>query len=135
MQETEFYALVRRHGHVDGDDRAQAASEAVLGTLGETVSGGQAEDVAARLPDDLAGTIEHADHDAAGYDRAAFVDRVAERLRGTDLEPDDAERYADAVTDALTATLTEGELRNLKAQLTDDVRPFFENVDVGRDGD
>ena len=130
MQENEFYGLVQQAGHLDTMDRTQAATEAVLTTLGETLTGGEAEDVAGQLPTELGSVIEDANHDGAGYDRDDFVDRIGERLRDTDLESDDAERYADAVTDAVAAALTEGELQDLKAQLREDLHPFFENVTV-----
>lgn len=133
MQEREFYALVQEAGHLDTVDRAQVASEAVFETLAETLTGGEAEDVAAQLPDDLAGVIRDADHDGAGYDRGEFVERIGERLRDTDIEPDDAERYADAVTDAITVALTEGELQDLKAQLGDGLHPLFEGVTIGQE--
>ncbi|WP_246998824.1 DUF2267 domain-containing protein [Halosolutus gelatinilyticus] len=130
MQESEFYTLVQEAGHLDTVDRAQEATEGVLRTLGETLTGGEAEDVAGQLPDDLAGIVEDADHDAAGYGYDEFVQRVSEQLRGTDVEPDDAERYADAVTDAIAAALTEGQLQDLKAQLDGDLQPLFEGVSV-----
>ena len=133
MQENEFYTLVQQASHADTVERAQVAIEAVLETLGETVSGGQAEDVAAQLPGELAGVLEHADHDGAGYDYDDFTARVGEHLRGTDLEPADAERYVEGVTAALTAAVTDGELRNLKAQLEADVASLFEGVDLDRD--
>ncbi|WP_049926737.1 DUF2267 domain-containing protein [Halopiger goleimassiliensis] len=133
MQENEFYGLVQQAGHLDTMDRTQVVTEAVLETLGETLTGGEAEDVATQLPTDLAGIVQDADHDGAGYDREAFVDRVAEHLQGTDAEPDDAERYADAVTDAVAAALTDGELENLKSQLSGDLQPLFEDVTVDRE--
>ncbi|NUB90781.1 DUF2267 domain-containing protein [Haloterrigena sp. SYSU A121-1] len=133
MQENEFYSLVQEAGHLESMDRAQAASEAVLATLGETLTGGEAEDVAAQLPDELARILEDADHDGAGYDRGAFVDRVGEHLRDTDVEPDDAEQFAEAVTDAVAAALTDGEIQNLKSQLDDDLHPLFEDVTVDPD--
>ncbi|WP_408959363.1 DUF2267 domain-containing protein [Natrinema sp. 74] len=133
MQDDEFYGLVQEAGHLDTTDRARTTTEAVLETLGEALTGGEAKDVAAQLPDEMAATIADADHDGAGYDRAAFVERVGEHLRDTDIEPDDAERYADAVTDALAVALTDGELRDLKAQLDDDLDPLFEGVTIDRE--
>lgn len=133
MQDDEFYGLVQEAGHLDTTDRARTATEAVLETLGETLTGGEAEDVAAQLPGELATIIDGADHDGAGYDRPDFVERVAEQLRGTETEPDDAERYADAVTDALAVALTDGELRDLTAQLDDDLEPLFEGVTLDRE--
>jgi uncharacterized protein (DUF2267 family) len=133
MQEDEFYALVQEASHLDTVDRAQVASEAVLETLGEALTGGEAEDAASQLPDGLASIVEDADHDGAGYDREAFVERVGEHLRGTDVESDDAERFADGVTDALAAALTAGELEDLKSQLDDGLHPLFEGVTIDRE--
>ncbi|GAB3667534.1 DUF2267 domain-containing protein [Halopiger thermotolerans] len=133
MQEDEFYGLVQQAGHLESMDRTRAATEAVLETLGETMTGGEAGDVASQLPAELAGIVEDADHDGAGYDRDEFVERVGEHLRETDLESDDAEQYADAVTDALAVALTEGELRDLKSQLDDALHPMFEGVTIDRE--
>lgn len=133
MQESEFYSLVQEAGHLESMDRTQAASEAVLATLGETLTGGEAEDVAAQLPNELARILEDADHDGAGYGREAFIDRVGEHLRGTDVEADDAEVFTEAVTDAVVGALTEGEVENLKGQLDGELQPFFEDVTVDPD--
>lgn len=130
MQENEFYRLVQEASHLETIDRAQVATEAVLETLGEAVTGGEAEDVAAQLPSELASVVEDADHDGTGYDREEFVERVSEHLQGTDVEDADAEQFADGVTDAIAATLTQGELQDLKAQLDGDLHPLFEGVAV-----
>ncbi|NKE34370.1 DUF2267 domain-containing protein [Natronococcus sp. JC468] len=130
MQENEFYRLVQEASHLETIDRAQVATEAVLKTLGEAVTGGEAEDVAAQLPSELASIVEDADHDGTGYDREEFVERVSEHLQGTDVEDADAEQFADGVTDAIAATLTQGELQDLKAQLDGDLHPLFEGVAV-----
>lgn len=133
MQEDEFYKLVQETSHLDTIDRAQVASEAVLETFGETLTGGEAEDVASQLPPELAGVIQDADHDGAGYGRDEFFDRVGERLQGSDVESDDAEQYADGVTDAITVALTEGELEDLKSQLDGELHPLFEDVAVDQE--
>ncbi|MDG5817782.1 DUF2267 domain-containing protein [Natronococcus sp. A-GB7] len=130
MRENEFYKLVQEASHLETIDHARIASEAVLETLGETLTGGEVEDVAAQLPSELASIVEDADHDGTGYDREAFVDRVGDRLQGTDVEDGDAEQFADGVTDAIAATLTQDELQDLKAQLDDDLHPLFEGVTV-----
>ena len=133
MQEDEFYTLVQQGCPVDSTDQARTATHAVLETLAETVTGGEAEDVAAQLPDELAEVLDHADHDGAEHDRESFVSRVGDRLHSTDLDPAEAERYADAVTDALAESLTRGELEDLTAQLGGGLDPLFQDVDVDRD--
>ncbi|ELY50850.1 DUF2267 domain-containing protein [Natronococcus jeotgali] len=130
MQENEFYKLVQEASHLETIDRAQVAAEAVFETLGEALTGGEAEDVAAQLPPELASIVEDADHDGTGYDREEFVERVSDHLQGTDVEDADAEQFADGVTDAIAATLTQGELQDLKAQLDGDLHPLFEGVAV-----
>lgn len=133
MRETEFYELVQQRSPVDTDDRAQAATEAVLETLGEALTGGQAEDIATQLPNGPAGMIEHADHDGTGYDRGAFVERVSEHLQGTDVDPGDAERVAQGVTDVVAETLTQDERQDLQAQLDEELQEFFENAEIDRE--
>lgn len=125
MQTSEFYELVQERSQLDMDDRAEAATKAVLETLGETVTSGEAEDVATQLPTDLAGALEDADHDGAGYEREEFVDRVGNRLRETDVDPDEAERITDAVADALAETVSRGELEDLTSQLEGSIDPLF----------
>lgn len=133
MQQDEFYGLVQERSQLDTTDRTETATEAVLETLGEALTGGEAEDVARQLPSGPAGALERADHDGAGYDREAFGERVAERIRGTDLENEEVDRYVQGVTDALVATLSQSELDDLKSQLDESTIPLFENVDVDRD--
>lgn len=132
MQADEFYAIVQERSHLDTVDRARTASTTVLETLGETLTAGESEDVARQLPDELADVMVDADHDGAGHDRAAFLERVGDRLRGTDLDPDDAERYADAVADAVVAAISEGERTDLTSQLESELAALFEEADVDR---
>ncbi|MCU4972636.1 DUF2267 domain-containing protein [Halobacteria archaeon AArc-m2/3/4] len=133
METTEFYGLVQEASHADTTDSAEIASEAVFETLGETLTAGEAENVAAQLPSELAGHLEDVDHDGSGYDREAFVERVGEHLRETELDPDEAERYTQGVTDALAAALTQRELQDMKAQLGVEIHSLFEGVDIDRE--
>ncbi|MFC7213726.1 DUF2267 domain-containing protein [Saliphagus sp. GCM10025334] len=130
MQEDEFYAHVQEVSHLETTDRAQAASEAVLATLGEALTGGEAEDVAAQLPGELARILEDADHDGTGCERDEFMNRVREHVRDRDIEADDAERFTEAVTDVIAVTLTNDEVEDLNGQLDAEIQPLFENVDV-----
>lgn len=130
MQTDEFYETVEEHSPADSSERAAVVTEAVLETLGETLTGGEAEDVATQLPDEVASHLEHAAHDGSGYDREEFLSRVGEHLRGTELESEsetaDLEGYTQGVIDAIAAGLTESELQDVKAQLREDVRPLFD---------
>lgn len=118
----------RRSGTDRESDRSRFASltgrclrgawRHALETLGETLSSGQAEDVAEYLLEGYASTLTDAS------------ERAGDAESDTDVEPDDAEQFAEAVTDAVAAALTEGEVRDLKSQLTGDLHPLFEDVTV-----
>ena len=132
MQDDEFYSLVQQASHLESTERTRVVTEAVLETLGETLTGGEAEDVAAQLPTGLAAVLEDTAHDGTGYDREAFEARVGEHLRDTDASADDVDRYVDAVTDALAVTVSDGELEKLKSQLSGGLQPLFEDVTLDR---
>ncbi|OIB56329.1 DUF2267 domain-containing protein [Natrialba sp. SSL1] len=133
MQLDEFYGHVQERSHLDTRDRTETATAAVLDTLGETLTQGQAEDVARQLPPELGDRLADATHDGAGYDRDDFTNRVSERLQEDDPESDDVARYIEAVTDAIAASLTMGERENLTAQLDAELQPLFEGVTVDHD--
>ncbi len=127
MQADEFYSLVQQASHLESTERTRVVTAAVLETLGETLTGGEAEAVATQLPTELAGVLEDTAHDGAGYDREAFEARVGEHLRETDASTDDAGRYVDAVTDALAVTVRDDELENHRPQLSGGLQPLFED--------
>lgn len=57
MSSRDFTAMVRKRGEFDRDEEAEQATRATLETLGERVSGGQAQDMAAELPELLGGYL------------------------------------------------------------------------------
>src|SRR3954447_12739407 len=80
-----------------GTEGARRATRATLETLGERISRGEARDLAAQLPPELAPLVA-TDHDAEAFDVEEFLRRVAEREE-VDLEA--AQRHATAVLTAL----------------------------------
>jgi uncharacterized protein (DUF2267 family) len=97
---------------------AERAIEATLITLGERISHGEAEDVAARLPDELGRLIDRPGP-AQPMDADEFFRRVAER-EGTD--PETAERHAAAVIAAMARRVGRKELHDMLSQLSRDLR-------------
>jgi uncharacterized protein (DUF2267 family) len=99
-------------------DAAERAIEATLITLGDRISHGEAEDVAARLPDELGRLIDRPGP-AQPMDADEFFRRVAER-EGTD--PETAERHAAAVIAAMARRVGRKELHDMLSQLSRDLR-------------
>src|SRR5215217_2791999 len=73
---------------------AERAVIATFETLGERISGGEASDLAAQLPEELAEPLFRAGGDAEGFGLRAFFQRIAEK-EGTDVNK--ATEHASAV--------------------------------------
>lgn len=114
MQENEFLTSVQRRAHLDSVEEARTATEATLATLGERLTAGEAEDVAAQLPDELAAHLrEPGDEPAADLSAEAFLERVADRAT-VDEEPEELVR---AVTGTVATAVSGGELDDARSQL------------------
>lgn len=107
-------------------DRAEALTRATLITLGERISGGEAQDLASQLPKDLQSALTPSDELAEGFDLDEFVRRVKARA-GTD-DQDEARDGARAVFLTLGEAVTGGELRHVLSQLPEEFREFAEPV-------
>jgi uncharacterized protein (DUF2267 family) len=93
---------------------ADALTAAVLRTLAERISGGEAADLAAQLPQELQPHLAGADEPAEALAVDRFLQRVAERA-GTD--EDRARAGVRAVFDTLRETVTKAEIDDVMAQL------------------
>ncbi len=122
-----FILRVVAYGALDLSS-AWAAAEAVLEVLGERLSAGEAEDLAARLPDELAEWLRRGERRtngrAASLDVEAFVERVAER---EDVSPAAARRHVRAVLLAVRDVAGERELDDALAQLPRAYRSLLRN--------
>jgi uncharacterized protein (DUF2267 family) len=83
--------LVSQHAEV-GLESAERATRAVLQTLAERIAGGEARDLAERLPPQLAPWLA-TDEPAERFSMDEFIRRVAQRER----HPDAAREHAGAV--------------------------------------
>jgi uncharacterized protein (DUF2267 family) len=107
-----FLAIVQEFAEVDRD-AARNATAATLATLAERVAKGEARDLAAELPPELAPLVA-TNGPAERFDLDEFIRRVAER-EGVD--PATAERHASAVFVALGRAVTPKELEDVIAEL------------------
>jgi uncharacterized protein (DUF2267 family) len=100
------------------DDTARRATEAVLETLAERISGGQARDLEGWLPPELRPPVERV-RQAKGEEPLPlsledFVKRVAER---EGVRPDEARRHARAVFATLRDAIAQKEFADTLSQL------------------
>jgi uncharacterized protein (DUF2267 family) len=101
-------------------ETARRATEAVLQTLAVRISSGEAEDLEAELPGDLHDALERGlaeSRAAKKMSEPEFLARVAE-LEGTG--PEEAERHAHAVFQALREVLSPKEFSDMASQLSQD---------------
>jgi uncharacterized protein (DUF2267 family) len=125
---SQMIALVAEDAGVDRE-AAERATQAVLETLAERLAKGEADDLAAQLPAEVAAWL-HTTTPAEGFDVDEFLDRVAKRA-GVDLAT--AERYARAVLTALGRAVSRGEYDDMVAELSRDyarLLPRGPRVDV-----
>jgi uncharacterized protein (DUF2267 family) len=102
-----------------GRDEAERATRATLRTIGERITRGEADDLAAQLPPEAAPYLEATQAEAERFDLDEFLRRVAERAS---VEAERSERLASAVFLALGRALTREEMDDLAAQLPRDIR-------------
>lgn len=95
-------------------DQAEKATRATLQTLAERIASGEARDLAAQLPPEIAPWLATTT-DAEGFDAEEFVRRVAQR---EEVDAETAERHAAAVFVALHRTVSRQEYRDLVAELS-----------------
>jgi uncharacterized protein (DUF2267 family) len=113
MAELKFIDKVAERTQIP-EDRAVALTEATLRTLAARISGGEAADVADRVPESLRPLLITAQEDAEPFSFDEFVARVAAQAE----VPDDvAKRGIGAVLQAMHTTLGQREFDEFMAQL------------------
>ena len=114
MDFEQFVNLVANRADVAGWDRAHALINGTLRTLAERISGGEARDLAAQLPEEFKPSLSDAAETAETFTVDEFVRRVAERAGVGD---DTALKGARAVMATVRDAVTSGEWDDIIAQL------------------
>jgi len=126
-----FILRVVAYGALDLSS-AWAAAQAGLEALGERLSAGEAEDLAARLPGELAEWLRRGEQRTKGrpasLDVEAFVERIAQL---EDVSPESARRHVRAVLLALRDVAGEQELDDALAQLPGGYRSLLRDGGAG----
>jgi uncharacterized protein (DUF2267 family) len=120
----QFLTIVQQKAGISRE-RAEAATQATLETLAERLSAGEARDVAAQLPPELAPYLPPRG-DAEGFDVEEFLRRVAEREGG---DVPTAEEHARAVFAALRRAVDPDEIEDLAAELPKDFAPLVSEAE------
>jgi uncharacterized protein (DUF2267 family) len=107
--------FIKRIAELTGFDRerAERTARATLVTLGTRIDPGEADDLAAQLPDSLGACVPH-EGEAARFSPDEFARRVA---RVVPLHNDQARPAIRAVFTVLHEAVSEGEMRQVLAQL------------------
>lgn len=122
MQLSEFLAQVQDRAQLPSKGHALAATRATLVTLGERLAGGEPQQLAAQLPQEVAhfltsGKVSPQDS-GQRFDLAEFFQRVARQER---VSPPQAAGHAQAVLGVLREAASPGELDGVRSQLPEDI--------------
>jgi uncharacterized protein (DUF2267 family) len=126
MEYDEFISAVQTLTGTNRRD-AEAAVRAALSTLADRVAPGAARELAMALPPEVLGWL-HTETEAEPFDLHHFVQRIADREGGIDL--DIAERHARAVFAVVRRAVPPDVLERLEAELPRDVRSLVDLVAV-----
>jgi uncharacterized protein (DUF2267 family) len=120
MNRGELIHEVQRRGDFVSVDDAEAACTATLSVLGERLAGGEAKDLAAQLPRELADVVQTRGP-GERFDLQEFYRRVAEREE-RDVNPAVAREHARVVMGVVLSAVSSGERDDVLAQLPKEYR-------------
>jgi uncharacterized protein (DUF2267 family) len=120
-----FMTTVQQKAHLSRAD-AERATRATLETLAERLAAGEARDLAAELPDELAPWLA-TDTPAQPFDVSDFIRRVAAREGSEDLSA--AQQHASAVFEALGRMVSRAEIDDMVAELPKDYEPLIREAE------
>lgn len=126
MQRDRILDAIARKAGLESRDAAERAAVATLRTLGEHVSAGEAEDIAAELPDVLGSAVTtRSDETPEEFSPDEFVRRVVER-ENADVGNEEATVHVRAVMAALAEAGLSNELGDAREQLPNEFATLFE---------
>jgi uncharacterized protein (DUF2267 family) len=122
MNHEQFVSSVVERAGVD-PEQAEALTRAVLATLAERITGGEARHLGAQLPVPLQNPLLSADEEAEAFSLDEFIRRTARRA-GTDR--DTADIGVAAVMTTLRESISSGEFDDVMSQLPQEFRGVAE---------
>ncbi len=130
MKHDEFIGQVQHRARLSSRGAAERATRATLEILAERLAGGEAKDLAAQLPPELAEHLRGG-WSAMGerFSLEEFFRRVSQR-EGVDLP--EAVFHARAVIEVLSEAVSQGEMDDVRAQLPAEFNRLFEAGSAGQ---
>jgi len=125
----EFIGQVQHRARLSSRAEAERATRASLETLAERLVGGEAHDLAAQLPPEIARYLQQPD---AGIGAKLTLDEFFELVsarEGVDLP--DATFHARVVIGLLTEAVSMGEIKDVRVQLPADFDQLFNEENEG----
>lgn len=113
MTSEQFLNEVAREAGVS-TEQAESLTKAVLSALADRLTAGEADDVASQLPKGIKEAMLPTTPEAEAFGLGEFIDRVAQRAG---VGHEQAELGARAVMTALREAISQGEFRDMMAQL------------------
>jgi uncharacterized protein (DUF2267 family) len=117
----DYPTFIKTEAEVAGlpKDQAESLAHATLRTLADRITGGEADDLAAQLPQPLKEDLLKDRDEAEAFDVDEFIRRVSERAH---VDPDTARTGAVAVMSTVRQAVTPGEFDDVTAQLPQEYR-------------
>lgn len=130
MDYSEFLGQVQHRLELDSQGEAERVTRVTLETLGERLEPGEADDLAAQLPEEIGHHLTtHEGPESFGW--GGFVDRLMERGERRPDERADVVYEAQVVTALVAESVTVGELDDVVGQLPEEFGDLFEQVAEG----
>ncbi len=122
MDREEFLARVAQYAALPAGQDAETVATTVLTTLGQRLSGGQGDDLAAYLPLEMAAALKGTGGQAGPFDRDEFLTRIADQ-EGVDTAT--ADHHARAVLRTAGEAVPDAEVDDTFAQLPGTLTNMF----------
>ncbi len=129
MKHDEFIGQVQHRARLSSRGAAERATRATLETLAERLAGGEAKDLAAQLPLEIA---EHLRGQWSALGERFSLDEFFRRVSLREgVELSDAVFHARAVIEVLNEAVSRGEMDDVRAQLPTEFDRLFESGSTG----
>ncbi len=128
MNYDSFVRTVQERSDLSDEATVNAATEAVLATLSERLTSGEADDLADGLPENFAGALRQDDgHEAVPFGAEIFVERTRDRERERNvLDGDEADTHVEAVLHAFSGETNREAWYDTLSQLPSDYRTLYD---------
>lgn len=119
----DFVTQVQQGARLENYEEAHQAARATLAVLGQSISGGEAQRLAAWVPPDLRDQLAGQSGQASAFDKPNFIEKISGMLYTVD--PERVEKQIRAVLSTLRVAATDGELNDTISQLPPDLAELF----------